>query len=165
MFKIKENDLFKKNMSGSELYKTTKMGKDNSKKLVTDYDKESFDKWMKDLINQNGVTKYQYGEKVRKQVGRNNNGDSNHNNNDSKMSKRNFKITKKKGEWYNTEVTDSYGNEYQNWYETAEEASVWIHYVWEKEDWFNSVDSQELLYKAIQECKAIDKEKGIGSIL
>ena len=165
MFKIKENDLFSKNMSGSELYKTTKMGKDNSKKLVTDYDKESFDKWMKDLIDRNGVTKYQYGEKVRKQVGRNNNGDSNHNNNDSKMSKRNFKITKKKGEWYNTEVTDSYGNEYQNWYETAEEASVWIHYVWEKEDWFNSVDSQELLYKAIQECKAIDKEKGIGSIL
>tara|TARA_R100000541_G_C1851524_1_gene77688 strand:+ start:43 stop:219 length:177 start_codon:yes stop_codon:yes gene_type:complete len=58
MFKIKENDLFSKNMSGSELYKTTKMSKDNSKKLVTDYDKVSFDKWMKDLIDQNGVTKY-----------------------------------------------------------------------------------------------------------
>jgi len=58
MFKIKENDLFAKNMSRSELYKTTKMGKDNSKKLVTDYDKVSFDKWMKDLIDQNGVTKY-----------------------------------------------------------------------------------------------------------
>jgi len=58
MFKIKENDLFSKNMSGSELYKTTKMGKDNSKKLVTDYDKVSFDKWMNDLIDRNGVTKY-----------------------------------------------------------------------------------------------------------
>jgi len=58
MFKIKENDLFSKNMSGSELYKTTKMSKDNSKKLVTDYDKVSFDKWMKDLIDRNGVTKY-----------------------------------------------------------------------------------------------------------
>mgnify|MGYP003148704877 CR=1 FL=1 len=81
------------------------------------------------------------------------------------MSLRNFKITRKKGEWYNTEVTDSYGNEYQNWYETAEEASDWIHYVWGKEDWFNSIDSQELLYQAIQQCKAIDKEKGIGSIL
>jgi hypothetical protein len=56
--KIKKNDLFSKNMSGSELYKTTKLFKDNSKKLVTDYDKESFDKWMKDLIDQNGVTKY-----------------------------------------------------------------------------------------------------------
>ena len=56
--KIKKNDLFSKNMSGSELYKTTKLFKDNSKKLVTDYDKVSFDEWMKDLIDQNGVTKY-----------------------------------------------------------------------------------------------------------
>ena len=81
------------------------------------------------------------------------------------MSKRDFKITKKQGEWYNTIVTDSYGRIYQNWYETAEEASKWVIYIWEKEDWFNSVNSEELLYKAIQDCKAIDKEKGIGSIL
>jgi hypothetical protein len=58
MFKIKENDIFAKNMSREELYKTTKLSKDNSKKLVTDYDKVSFDKWMSDLINQNGLTKY-----------------------------------------------------------------------------------------------------------
>ena len=58
MFKVKENDLFSKNMSRSELYKTTKLFKDNSKKLVTDYDKVSFDKWMSDLIDRNGVTKY-----------------------------------------------------------------------------------------------------------
>ena len=163
MFKIKENDLFAKNMSRSELYKTTKMGKDNSKKLVTDYDKASFDKWMKDLIDQNGVTKYQYGEKIRKQMGRSNNVSFNHNSNDNKM--RDFKITRKEGEWYNTIVTDSYGKKYQNWYETASEASDWVMYIWEKEDWFNSVNSEELLYNAIQECKAIDKEKGIGSIL
>ena len=31
---------------------------DNSNKLVTDYNKESFDKWMNDLIAKNGVTKY-----------------------------------------------------------------------------------------------------------
>jgi len=96
-------------------------------------------------------------------MGRSNNGDINHNNNDSKM--RDFKITKKDGEWYNTVVTDSYGRKYQNWYETASEASDWVMYIWEKEDWFNSVNSEELLYNAIQECKAIDKEKGIGSIL
>ena len=60
MFKIKENDMFAKNMSREELYKTTKLSKDNSKKLLTDYDKESFDKWMSDLISQNGLTKYQY---------------------------------------------------------------------------------------------------------
>jgi len=96
-------------------------------------------------------------------MGRSNNGDINHNDNDSTM--RDFKITKKDGEWYNTIVTDSYGKVYQNWYETASEASDWVMYIWEKEDWFNSVNSEELLYNAIQECKAIDKEKGIGSIL
>ena len=31
---------------------------DNSSKLVTDYDKESFDKWMSDLIKRNGKTEY-----------------------------------------------------------------------------------------------------------
>jgi hypothetical protein len=29
---------------------------DNSEKLVSEYDKESFDKWMKDLITRNGTT-------------------------------------------------------------------------------------------------------------
>ena len=81
------------------------------------------------------------------------------------MSKRDFKITKKDGEWYNTIVTDSYGRVYQNWYETASEANDWVYYVWEKEDWFNSTNSQELLYKAIQECKEIDKKTNIRAIL
>jgi len=31
---------------------------DNSTKLVSEYDKESFDKWMKDLIAKNNTTKY-----------------------------------------------------------------------------------------------------------
>ena len=58
MFKVRENDIFKKNMNKSELYKTTKMVEDNSSKLVSEYDKESFDEWMKDLIIKNGTTKY-----------------------------------------------------------------------------------------------------------
>jgi len=70
---------------------------------------------------------------------------------------RDFSITRKEGEWYNTQVTDSYGNKYQNYFESAHEANEWIYYVWEKEDWFNSVDSQELLSKAILQCKEIDK--------
>ena len=57
---------------------------------------------------------------------------------------RDFKITRKKGEWYSAEVTDSYGNKYQNWYETASEANDWVYYVWSKEDWFNSVNSQSV---------------------
>jgi len=33
--------------------------------------------------------------------------------------------------------------------------------VWEKEDWFNSANSQELLANAIANCIEIDKENGI----
>lgn len=77
------------------------------------------------------------------------------------MSKRNFKITKKDGELYNAEVTDGYGNEYQNWFETADQANEWIYYVWEKEDWFNSTNSQDLLANAIQECIRLDEERGV----
>ena len=31
---------------------------DNSTKLVSEYDKESFDKWMESLIAKNGTTEY-----------------------------------------------------------------------------------------------------------
>ena len=64
MFKVKENDLFKKNMSNRELY------------LL----------WKK--LSNKPVKNKQYGEKVRKQVGRSNSTRSNNNsNNDSKMMK------------------------------------------------------------------------------
>ena len=69
---------------------------------------------------------------------------------------RDFSITRNKGEWYHAKVTDSYGNKYDNYFETAEKANDWIYYVWEKEEWFNSVNSQELLANAIENCKRID---------
>ncbi len=78
---------------------------------------------------------------------------------------RDFNITKRKGEWYNAEVTDSYGNKYQNYFEHAHEANDWVYYIWEKEEWFNSVDSQELLANAIQQCKQIDEKSGRRPIL
>ena len=78
---------------------------------------------------------------------------------------RDYNITRKKGEWYNTQVTDSYGNKYQNYFETASEANDWVYYIWEKEEWFNSVDSQELLSKAIQQCKEIDNKSNRRTIL
>ena len=65
---------------------------------------------------------------------------------------RDFSITRNKGEWYHTKVTDSYGNKYDNYFETASEANKWIYYIWEKEEWFNSVNSQELLYTALKQC-------------
>jgi hypothetical protein len=77
------------------------------------------------------------------------------------MTKRNFSITRKQGEWYHAKVTDSYGNEYDNYFETADKANDWIYYVWEKEDWFNSANSQELLGNAIANCIRIDEENGL----
>ena len=50
MFKIKENDIFKKNMSQGELYKVYKTFKA----------KQEMDKFLNKLITKNGVTKYQY---------------------------------------------------------------------------------------------------------
>ena len=42
-----------------EHYKVYKQKQtDNSTKLVSEYDKESFDKWMESLIIRNGATKY-----------------------------------------------------------------------------------------------------------
>tara|TARA_R100001594_G_scaffold141137_1_gene186851 strand:+ start:178 stop:420 length:243 start_codon:yes stop_codon:yes gene_type:complete len=78
---------------------------------------------------------------------------------------RNFKITRKKGELYNAQVEDSYGKKYQNYFEHAYEANDWVYYIWEKEQWFNSVNSQELLYQAIQDCKKIDEENNINKII
>ena len=78
---------------------------------------------------------------------------------------RDYKITRNKGEMYNTIVTDSYGKKYQNYFETADKASEWIYYIWDKEDWFNSVNSQELLYNAIKECKEIDEKAGRRAIM
>ena len=70
---------------------------------------------------------------------------------------RDFKIIRNEGEWYHAKVTDSFGNKYQNYFEHAHEANDWIYYIWENEEWFDSVDEQELLGKAIQQCKEIDK--------
>ena len=78
---------------------------------------------------------------------------------------RDFNITRNEGELYHAKVTDSYGNEYDNYFETASEANDWVYYIWDQEEWFNSVDSQELLYNAIQDCKKIDEERGMNKII
>ena len=78
---------------------------------------------------------------------------------------RDFKITREEGEMYHATVTDSYGNKYDNHFEFDYEANNWIYYIWEKEEWFNSVNSQELLANAIKECIEIDKNKKLNKIL
>ena len=77
---------------------------------------------------------------------------------------RDYSITKKTGEWYDARVIDSYGNKYQNYFETASEANNWIYYIWEKEEWFNSANSQELLANAIENCKRIDNKLNVREI-
>ena len=70
---------------------------------------------------------------------------------------RDYSITKKSGQLHNCEVTDSYGNEYQNYFDTEQECINWIYYIWENENKFNSANEQELLGKAILNCKELDK--------
>ena len=81
------------------------------------------------------------------------------------MSKRDFKITRNKGEWYHAKVTDSFGNEYENHFEFAHEANDWIYYIWEKEKWFNNTNSQELLSNAVAELVKTDEKLNIRKIL
>ena len=71
---------------------------------------------------------------------------------------RDYSITKKSGQLHNCEVIDSYGNEYQNYFDTEQECINWVYYIWENEEWFNSVNEQELLGKAILNCKELDKK-------
>ena len=77
---------------------------------------------------------------------------------------RDYSITKKGNEWYDVRVTDSYGKEYQNYFETHVEADKWVFFIWENEDWFNSVNSQELLANAIENCKRLDKNINVREI-
>ena len=78
------------------------------------------------------------------------------------MSKRNYDISKKQNhKMWTCEVTNSYGITHVNYFETKEEASEWVYYIWENED--VKVDSDELLSNAIKECIEIDKEAGITS--
>ena len=79
---------------------------------------------------------------------------------------RDYSITRNEGEFYHAKVTDSYGNKYDNYFEYAYEANDWIYYIWDNEEWFDSVNEQELLGKAIQECKEIDsKNNNLRDIL
>jgi len=83
------------------------------------------------------------------------------------MSKREYKITKNENEWCDTTVTDSYGNEYQNYFETYWDAGVWVLYIWENEDKLveMSENKDELLANAIKQCKEIDKRTNKRAIL
>ena len=82
------------------------------------------------------------------------------------MSVRKWSITKKSGEWHNAKVTDSYGVDHQNYYETEQECINWIYYMWEKElPSLTTEEQDELLAGAIHDCRQIDIERGLRAIL
>ena len=79
---------------------------------------------------------------------------------------RDFSVTKKKGELYDAKVTDSFGVEHQNYYETEKECVDFIYYIWESEKAPLTKEQESmLLYRAIQDCKEIDKKKLITKIM
>jgi len=79
---------------------------------------------------------------------------------------RDYSVTKKSGEWYNAKVTDSFGVDHQNYYETEQECIDWIYYIWESEKKPLTKEQESLLlYRAIQDCREIDKVKLIKTII
>ena len=60
------------------------------------------------------------------------------------IDKRNYSISKKDGELFNVELTDSYGETYQNYFHTIEEASTWICQIWEDEEIRSEEHTSEL---------------------
>ena len=72
---------------------------------------------------------------------------------------REYKITHKYGEMYNAEVTDSYGNKYQNWFDSNKKANDWIYYVWSIEKpQLTQEEKDEMLANAIWGCTKLDEE-------
>ena len=76
------------------------------------------------------------------------------------IDKRNYSISKKDGELFNVELTDSYGETYQNYFHTIEEASAWICQIWEDEEILQQ-NSMKLLEDAIYGCTKLDEELGL----
>jgi hypothetical protein len=74
---------------------------------------------------------------------------------------RSYSISKKPNEMWRATCYDSYNKYSENYFETEDKANEWIYWRWENEEWFNSVDSQDLLNKAIAECVEIDKANGL----
>ena len=77
------------------------------------------------------------------------------------MSKRNYEISKRRGHaMYTCKVTDSYGEEYTNYFETEDECMNNIYFIWSKEkEWFE--DDGEALANAIWGCTKLDEELGL----
>ena len=75
---------------------------------------------------------------------------------------RDYSVTKNEGEWYNAKVTDRFGSDHQNYYETEQECINWIYYIWENEKPPLTHDQEmDMLATAIWGCTKLDKELGL----
>ena len=76
---------------------------------------------------------------------------------------RNYKIEKlhPSNTHYSVRVTDSFGQEHTNFFETAKECGKYIIDIWENE----VKKPEDLLGKAIAECVKLDEEKGKEPLL
>ena len=74
------------------------------------------------------------------------------------MNKRNYEISRKAGDnMYTVKTTTSNGKVVTNYFATEQECINNVYFIWENEKFFQ-LDSDELLSKAILECKEIDSE-------
>ena len=74
------------------------------------------------------------------------------------MNKRNYTISKSAGDnMYTVKTTTSNGKVITNYFGTEQECINNVYFIWENEKFFQ-LDSDELLSKAILECKEIDSE-------
>jgi len=75
---------------------------------------------------------------------------------------RDYSVTKNEGEWYNAKVTDRFGSDHQNYYETEQECINWIYYIWENEKPPLTHDQEmDMLATAIWGCTKLDEELGL----
>ena len=75
---------------------------------------------------------------------------------------RDYSITKKKDEWYDTQVTDKHGVTHQNYFETQLESEEWIYYIFENEKKPLTKDQEmDMLANAIWGCTKLDNKLGL----
>ena len=75
---------------------------------------------------------------------------------------RDYSVTKKSGQWYHAKVTDGYGSECDNYFETEQECINWIYYIWENEKPpLTHEEEMDMLADAIWGCTKLDEELGL----
>jgi len=75
---------------------------------------------------------------------------------------RDYSITKNKNEWYNAKVTDRFGSDHQNYFETELECEEWIYYIFENEkEPLTKSQEMDMLATAIWGCTKLDNKLGL----